>query len=836
MRVMAVHSLDPSVLTTQSIRASVIIADLDLRVMHVEGPAFDRHGYRPQDWPGRSLNEVLPAGLMAELEPRYRAALAGEPQSFDYWSHDGSGAYWARITPVRGENGAVTSVVAVMQEVTERLGIVEDLSRSEARLRESERMVGVGSWEWVPETRVLTFSSGFARLLGLATAQELDAEAFWGLLEPEDREILSQATRACLRTGVASSEFHARGADGGLHTFAAQAVAVDPPDGQPRYLRGAILDVTQEREAERERLDAVSLFRGGFDASPIGMAMTDPRTGSYTRVNDALCTLLQRPRDELLGLGVDSVTHPDDRAGNEEMRRVLRDPGVESHHVEKRYLRPDGSSVWVIGHVTSVRDARGSLGALFSQIIDITDRKEHEAQFETQVNDALWLGRIRDAIDNDRLVLYSQPIVDLLTGETVQQELLLRMRSEDGSIIAPGEFLPIAERYGLISEIDRWVIRQAVNLAAQGEATEFNLSGASISDPDIVRELAAAINETGADPALMVVEVTETTMMNQLDAGRRFAEQVTALGCRLALDDFGTKFASLSYLKHIPAQLLKIDIEFVRDLTHSDTDERLVRGIIGIAREFDQTTVAEGIEDQATLIRLRELGVHLGQGYLFGRPQPLSDAAPIAPRVATQPARQPPGLDPIDIVRSAFDAFAGRDLDTMLRICHPDIVLRPHQSTTELTGRQAPYRGHDGLRAYLRDVRTVWNSLTLTPTAFRPADQSVIVFGRAEARSGTETDTVYVLWVWQLRDGLIASIEVFQTSQATQHATPRHSRPPPARRKRSLPPTVEPGARAGAEPPQSPGQGQEGLRTVDRGPDMDDTLSQIAAAAGKPAR
>ena len=102
MGVMPVHSLDPSVLTTQSIRASVIIADLDLRVMHVEGPAFDRHGYRPADWPGRRLNEVLPAGLMTELEPRYRAALAGEPQSFDYWSHDRSGAYWNSLhaTPV----------------------------------------------------------------------------------------------------------------------------------------------------------------------------------------------------------------------------------------------------------------------------------------------------------------------------------------------------------------------------------------------------------------------------------------------------------------------------------------------------------------------------------------------------------------------------------------------------------------------------------------------------------------------------------------------------------------------------------------------------------------
>jgi EAL domain-containing protein (putative c-di-GMP-specific phosphodiesterase class I) len=130
------------------------------------------------------------------------------------------------------------------------------------------------------------------------------------------------------------------------------------------------------------------------------------------------------------------------------------------------------------------------------------------------------------------------------------------------------------------------VIRQAVGLAARGEATEFNLSAASIGDPSVVRELASAIEDTCADASLLVVEVTETAMMNQLDAGRQFAERVTALGCRLALDDFATGCASLSYLKQIPAQLLKIDIEFVRDLTRSETDERLVRGIIGIAREF----------------------------------------------------------------------------------------------------------------------------------------------------------------------------------------------------------------------------------------------------------
>src|SRR6202044_307414 len=103
-------------------------------------------------------------------------------------------------------------------------------------------------------------------------------------------------------------------------------------------------------------------------------------------------------------------------------------------------------------NATPVLSAAGTLQAVFTQAIDITARKEHEARFENDVNDALWLGRIRDAIDEDRLVLYSQPIVDLLTGETVQHELLIRMRAEDGSIIAPGQFLPIAERYGLISE------------------------------------------------------------------------------------------------------------------------------------------------------------------------------------------------------------------------------------------------------------------------------------------------------------------------------------------------------------------------------------------------
>jgi PAS domain S-box-containing protein len=772
----AVDLLESDALTPQSIRASVIIADADLRVVHIEGSALDRHGYRTEDWPGRLLSEVLPTALMAELEPRYRAALEGDAQSFDYWSHDGSRAYWAQITPVGGGDGVVTSVVAVMQDVTDRLGTIDDLSRSEARLDESERMVGVGSWELVLETGVFAYSMGFARLLGLASGETLDVAGFVGMVHSEDRQMVVDAYAECLKMGSARCDFRLVVRDGAVVTVEGLAESVGARVGSREYLRGAILDVTEQRAAEAERLEAVSMFRQGFDTAPIGMVFTDAGTGLCARVNDAMCALLDRPREQLIGASLDSFIHPDDLPGVHEARGAIVDGSsliVQQH--ELRYLRSDGTVGWAALTAAPVFNAAGTLTAVFSQAIEITARKEHEAEFEADVNDAVWLGRIRHAIDDDRLVLYSQPIVDLLTGETVQHELLIRMRGQDGSIISPGEFLPIAERYGLISEIDRWVIRQAVTRAAGGEATEFNLSAASIGDPTVLRELASALKETGADPSLLVVEVTETAMMNQLDAGRRFAEQVTALGCRLALDDFGTGFASLSYLKQIPAELLKIDMEFVRDLTRSDTDERLVRGIIGIAREFEQTTVAEGIEDEATLVRLRELGVHLGQGYLFGRPQPLSDATPSPPTAATPADRHLPDLDLVVLVRQAFTAFAGRDLDTLLGLCHPDIVMRPHQSTAELTGRPAPYRGHDGIRAYARDISEVWKSLELTPTAFRVANQSVIVFGRADARSGPDTNTVHVLWVWQLRDGLITSVEVFQTPTPARHATPHGS-------------------------------------------------------------
>jgi PAS domain S-box-containing protein len=605
--------------------SGVLIANADLTIVRIEGEVFAPHCDDPDAWLGRRLSEVLPSEVVAELEPRYSAALTGVAQSFDYWSVDGRTAYWVQIAPVRDEAGTVGLLVLAMQDVTERLQTTAALARSNARLRESERLVGVGSWELSLPDEAITFSDGFGRLVGLAAGTPLDITGYYELVHPEDRARLRQAVEDCETAGSASCEHRLMRPGGGERTLFVQGELVTDDDGS-RYLRGATLDVTQERISALERFEALSLFQQGFDAAPIGMILSDPVSGRYLRVNEAMCRLVGRSEEELLAFPVDAVTHPDEQADDARARQAMLDGTVSHVHTDKRYVRSDGTAVWASLHASPVRRADGETRVFFSQVIDITERKEREARLARDGNDAVWLRRLRDAIDQDRLELFSQPIVDLRTGETVQHELLLRMRDENGSIILPGTFLPVAERYGLIGEIDRWVIRRAAGIAATGTPVQFNLSATSICDPDVVRAIEAAIAAAGANPSLLIVEVTETAIVGNVDVGRIFAERVTALGCELALDDFGTGFGSLSHLRQIPAQHLKIDIEFVRDLTGADADERVVRGIVGLAAEFDQTTTAEGVEDHATLERLRELGVHRAQGYLLGHPSPLEDS------------------------------------------------------------------------------------------------------------------------------------------------------------------------------------------------------------------
>ncbi len=257
------------------------------------------------------------------------------------------------------------------------------------------------------------------------------------------------------------------------------------------------------------------------------------------------------------------------------------------------------------------------------------EAKEHGGDqariYSGQADGALhWVKRIHAAITQDRLVLHSQPIIDLRTGQVTHRELLVRMLGEDDQLIAPDRFIPTAERFGLIGELDRWVTNAGLRLALKGTPVAINLSGYSIGDEAIIAATHAAVAH-GLAPDKVIFEITEAAALRNLAAARAFAATLADDGCAVALDDFGTGFGSFTYLKHIPARYLKIDIDFIRNLTTSDTDQEVVKAIVGIARSLGKHTIAEGVENPETLGLLREYGVDFAQGFHIARPQPIEE-------------------------------------------------------------------------------------------------------------------------------------------------------------------------------------------------------------------
>ncbi len=230
-----------------------------------------------------------------------------------------------------------------------------------------------------------------------------------------------------------------------------------------------------------------------------------------------------------------------------------------------------------------------------------------------------WADRIREAIDQERLVVYAQPIFDLRSHSIAREELLVRMLDENDDVIPPSSFLPTAERLGLIVEIDRMVLGKAIELAGRSRPIAVNVSGASLCEPALIEDVQAAIAD-GLNPGWLDFEITETAAITNMDHARNFAHTVTGMGCGLGLDDFGTGFSSFSYLKDLPVQHLKLDIEFIRNLPTSPVDQKLVQAMVQFAKAFGQETVAEGIEDAETLAMVRAFEIDYAQGFHIGKP------------------------------------------------------------------------------------------------------------------------------------------------------------------------------------------------------------------------
>ncbi len=240
---------------------------------------------------------------------------------------------------------------------------------------------------------------------------------------------------------------------------------------------------------------------------------------------------------------------------------------------------------------------------------------------------------IRDALAHDHFELYAQPIVNLTSGQMTHAELLLRL-NRDGEVISPGEFLPAAERLGLVHLIDRWVIDRAFEISSKHEdlTMELNLSGATIDDTTLVRHVANRLEHHGTNPQKIVFELTETAAVGNIGKARTLARALADLGCTFAIDDFGAGFSTFYYLKHFPARYVKIDGEFLAE-AGNPTDDLVIESIVRIGRGLGKQTIAEFVSDSGRMDRVRRLGVDYGQGYHFAKPFPAGQLADFPRRV-----------------------------------------------------------------------------------------------------------------------------------------------------------------------------------------------------------
>jgi diguanylate cyclase (GGDEF)-like protein/PAS domain S-box-containing protein len=647
----------------------------------VEGRSLADLRLSAADVVGRSIDDVYRD--MPHVLPHYERALAGEVTEATI--ETGGRTLQAHLLPLEAEDGSFEGVVGVATDITELARAQSQLSESEARhslvlgaLHEGVLMIDrLG--------RVLAANPAAQRILDPEGSELTDntiADPGWQSTHEDGSPMSVEEfpVSITLATGQACADrvlgLHR---PDGTHTWISvntQGV-FQPGEDLPRAVVASISDVTERRSfeaelrflADHDALTGLPNRRRFHDELQRHLAFTGRYGGqgavllfdldNFKYLNDtqghkagdqyliSLARVLQerlRQTDVVARLGGDEFGVLLPAANPVQARRVAE---VLAEAVRDHAPLVGGQPVKLstsigiacFGHGKADPDELMAAADLAMYDAKETGRDRiGMASAETVDERSLkarmhWLERIQRALDEESFAIYCQPIADIATGETSQWELLLRMEDENGQIVPATAFLGTAERFDLVQEIDRWMIRKAIALiaehAAQGNdyKLEVNISAKSIGDPELPQLIERELAESGINPSLLILEITETTAIANMDEAVDFATRLSRLGCGFALDDFGRGFGSFYYLKHLPLSYLKIDGDFIRNLAHNLVDQQVVKAVVQVAKALGYKTIAEYVQDEATILALRHYGVDYMQGFHVGRPRPLNPVA-----------------------------------------------------------------------------------------------------------------------------------------------------------------------------------------------------------------
>jgi diguanylate cyclase (GGDEF)-like protein/PAS domain S-box-containing protein len=566
-------------------------------------------------------------------------------------------------------------VAAMRTEWEKAEAALAQLGESERALAEAQQLAGIGSWEWdVLEDRI-TWSDELHRIYGLGPdAFGGDYESYLTAIHPDDRALVEQEIEVALRDATPFKfEHRALRPDGDVRVIEGRGRALVGADGRVERLLGTAQDVTERRLVEQklehqalhdpltdlpnralflDRLEH-ALARSRRPDSSLAVYFCD--VDDFKNVNDSLghecgdellVALPARLREALRG--VDTVA----RFGGDEFVILCEDLSSEAQAIRiaeriaetfalpfeiderQHHLSVSVGVVFVTGGKASapevLRDADAAMyrakggGKGRFEVFDERMRASLVARLQTEAD-------LRRALDGGELRLLYQPVLSLEGDAFVGAEALVRWEHPQRGLLAPAEFITVAEDSGLIAPLGAWVLGAACRQAADWQReravgtdrwVSINLSPRQISHADVPALLAAALEQTGIDPALVSLELTETMLMEQSATALSTLQQLKEMGVRLVLDDFGTGYSSLSYLKRFPIDALKIDREFIDGLGSEAEDTAIVTAVLSMAEALGLDVIAEGVETPTQLAWLREHRCAFAQGYLLAHPLP----------------------------------------------------------------------------------------------------------------------------------------------------------------------------------------------------------------------
>jgi diguanylate cyclase (GGDEF)-like protein/PAS domain S-box-containing protein len=569
-----------------------------------------------------------------------------------------------------------TLLAKALQYATERTHTMLALKASESRYRELYENVVAGVFQTTPDGKFMAANPALVRLLGYASEDEL-LELSIG----EDLYVHAEDRANWLRNMAAAGEIRnaelvLRRKDGHKIVVMENSRAVRDDQGNILYFEGTLTDITEAHELSRQLSyeashDALSglINRREFEirlqraldaaqATGTSHAICYLDLDQFKIINDTcghvagdelirqLAQLLQgrvRSNDALA------------RLGGDEFGLLLQDCSMADAvgiantllRAVEQYQFVWGASTFTVGASIGVVPLSGNFRRI-TQVLQAADAacyaakdqgrnrvhiyQEDDAVVAQRHGEMQWVARVKRALNENRFLLEAQPIVPILEAGTQppaprSYELLLRMRELDGSIVPPGAFLPAVERYNLTQRVDQWVISNALQWLAANPATTqrigrvyVNLSGDSLSDPQLHDFIRAMLDETRVLPTKIGFEITETAAIGNLTRANQLIAELRRLGCAFSLDDFGSGVSSFAYLKALTVDWLKIDGLFVGNIVHDRVDHEMVRSITDIGHVMGKKVVAESVESAAVLERLKQIGVDYAQGHALGSP------------------------------------------------------------------------------------------------------------------------------------------------------------------------------------------------------------------------